>query len=79
MPRYYFQLHNDIDVPDDEGKELPDLNAACDWAACSARMVMGQTLKEEGTISLKHRIDVEDEQHAVLATVWFKDAVQVRG
>ena len=25
VPRFYFHLRNDMDVPDDEGKDLPDL------------------------------------------------------
>ena len=28
MPRYFFHLHNDIDCPDEEGLELPDLTTA---------------------------------------------------
>jgi hypothetical protein len=79
VPRYYFHLHNDLDVTDDEGKELPDLEAAREWAACNAQMVMAQTLKDEGKINFKHTIDIEDEQGAVLATVRFKDSVQVEG
>ena len=40
---------------------------------------MGETLKEKAQINLGHRIDIEDELHAVVATVWFKDAVKVDG
>ena len=67
-----------MDVPDDEGKELPDLETARQEAACQARMLMGQMLKDEARIDLSHRIDIEDEHGAVLATVWFKDVVTVR-
>ena len=28
MPRYFFDIHDDIDVTDHEGMELPDLKAA---------------------------------------------------
>ena len=49
-------------------------------AARQARMLMGgEMLKDNGQINLRHRIDVEDAQHAVVATVWFKDVVKVDG
>ena len=79
MPRFYFHLFNDMDVPDDEGKELRDLKAAREHAACEARTFMGETLKEKAHINLGHRIDIEDELHALVATVWFKDVVKVDG
>ena len=68
-----------MDVPDEEGKELPDLAAAQDCARLDARMLMGQMLKDEGHINLTHRIDIEDEQGRVLDSVWFRDVVQVDG
>ena len=74
---YYFHLHNDADVPDDEGKELPDLNAARSWAARQARDLIGQIAKDEGRVVLHHRIDIEDEDRQVLDTIWFRDAVEV--
>ena len=77
VPRYFFHLHNDLDVPDHEGKELPDLEAAREWAACQARMTIAELVRDEGRFALSHRIDIEDEQSAVLATVWFRDVVQV--
>ena len=79
MPRFYFHLINDMDVPDGEGKELPDLEGAGQEAARQARMLMGQMLKDEARIDLSHRIDIEDEHGAVLATVSFKDVVTVSG
>ena len=77
MPKFYFHLHNDIDVPDEEGLELADLEAARDYASCNARAMMGEVLKEEGRIALHHSIDIEDGQGRVLATVRFADVVQV--
>ena len=77
MPRFYFHLHNDIDVPDEEGKELPDLNGARIWAECQARMLIGQIAKEQGRVVLHHRIDIEDEYGLVGDTVWFRDVLQI--
>ena len=77
MPRFYFHLINDMNVPDDEGRELPDVEAARNWAALSVRKLAGQILKEEGRIALHHRIDIEDEWHNVVAAVQFRDVVKV--
>ena len=77
--RFYFHLLNDMDVRDEEGKDLPDLAAAQEYARHNARMLMGEMLKDEGHINLTHRIDIEDEHRRVLDTVWFRDAVQVQG
>ena len=77
VPRFYFHLHDDIDVPDDEGVELPDLEAARAHAVQCARVMFGEMAKDEGRVVLHHRIDIEDEQGAVLDTVHFRDAVTV--
>jgi uncharacterized protein DUF6894 len=77
VPRFYFHLLNDIDVPDDEGRECADLAAAEDYARCQARELAGAMIKEEGRVVLHHRIDVEDAQHRTVATVWFRDALQI--
>jgi hypothetical protein len=77
MPRFYFHLHNDGDVPDLGGKELPDLAAARAHAVIMARFEVSEAATRQGRIVLSHRIDVEDENGTVLATVHFGDAVQV--
>jgi len=77
MPRYYFHLKNDLDVRDDEGEELSSLEEARTFALAEARSLVAASVKEEGRIVLHHRIDIEDEQHRVIDTVLFGDAVQV--
>jgi len=77
VPRFYFHLHNDEDVPDDEGVELADLNAARAYAARCARAMFGEMAKEKGHVVLHHRIDIEDEHQRVLDTVYFRDAVDI--
>jgi hypothetical protein len=79
VPRFYFHLYNDMDVPDYEGEELPDLEAARESARSQARAMLGETAKENGRIVLHHRIDIEDEHNSVLAAVWFRDVVAVEG
>jgi hypothetical protein len=77
MGRYYFHLRNDLDVPDDEGKELTDLQAARALAIVMARFEVAEAAKLDGRILLSHRIDIEDEQGRVLSSVSFNEAVSV--
>jgi hypothetical protein len=79
VPRFYFHLLNDVDAPDEEGKELPNLEAARQQAIENARFTLGQTAIDEGKINFDHWIDIEDENGRVLDTVWFRDVVKIEG
>jgi hypothetical protein len=79
VPRYYLHLRNDLDVPDEEGVELPDLDSARAKAAANARFTLAQTAMDEGKINFTHRIDIEDADGRILDTVWFRDVVVVEG
>jgi hypothetical protein len=78
MPRYFFHLYNDYDVPDPEGEELPDDDAARERAIVAIRGLMGAMLEEGSPLDLQHRIEVEGEQGNYLFTVLFSDAVLIR-
>ena len=75
--RYYFHLHDDVDAPDDEGQELPSLDAAREWARGQARAVFGQLAKDEGRVVLSHFISIADGEGEVLDTIRFHEAVKV--
>ena len=77
MPRFYFHLYDNLDVLDDEGIELPDLEAARSHAVRCARVTFAETVKDEGRVVLHHRIDIADEEGAVFEAVRFGDAVRV--
>ena len=77
MPRFFFHLIDDLDVPDIEGVELADLDAARARAVRSARSLMCETMEREGRITLHHRIDIEDDRQQVLASMPFGDAVRI--
>ena len=77
VPRFYFHLYDDLDVRDEEGIELPDLETARAQAVRCARVTFAEAAKDEGRVVLRHRIDIADEQGAVLETVQFGDAVSV--
>ena len=78
MPRFYFNLRNDLVVDDEEGLELPDLAAAREYALFTARSIAAENV-HKGKLNLSHRIEIADEDNQVLATVSFADAVKVEG
>ena len=76
VPRYFFDLHNDVDVHDHEGKDLPNLDAARANALIEAREMMTESIKE-GKLNLNHRIEVRDDSSAVIYVLHFGEAVRV--
>lgn len=77
VPRFFIHLHDDYDVEDSEGVELSSAEAARARATADALEVMCEVLKTQGRVVLHHRIDIEDEQGAVLDTVMFRDVVTI--
>ena len=77
MPRYYFHLYNDVDAPDLDGVDLPDLAAARQWGLRNARFTAAETIKETGRLVPAHRIAIEDEDGKLLDTIYFRDAVSI--
>jgi DUF1009 family protein len=78
MPQFYFHLHDNMDVTDEEGKELPDLEAAHAYATNLARFEIGQAVIARGKVLLSHRIDIENEQGDVVGSLRFGDVVEIR-
>ena len=76
MPRFYFHLLNDAPAMDEEGIELADLGAARQVALEAARELIAYEVMK-GRISLKARIEVEDEGHRPVLTLPFRSAVAV--
>jgi hypothetical protein len=66
-----------MDVPDPEGEELPDLEAARARARELACFEISEMVKEQGRIVLRHRIDIEDDQRRVVDTIWFRDVIRL--
>jgi hypothetical protein len=76
MPRFYFNLRDDLVVDDEEGRELPDIAAARDCALLNARSIASENV-HKGHLDLSHRIEVVDHDGRIVATVSFADAVKV--
>ena len=76
MPRYFFNLHNRVCLPDEEGAELPDLESARANAVKTARELMGEDLRS-GELSLDHWIEVTDEAGEHALSLRFNEAVTI--
>jgi hypothetical protein len=78
MPRYLFHVCNGTGfVPDEEGVELPDDDAARNLALRSARELMGEDIGR-GVLDFASFIEIECEGRH-LCTLTFKDVVEVKG
>ena len=60
MPRFFFNLRNDIDADDPEGTELPDLAAAKRKAEAYAIDMAAASITEHHKLNLDHRIEIAD-------------------
>lgn len=79
MPRFFFHLHECGEVtPDEEGCELPDLEAAHVRAVEAARDVMAGEVRY-GALCLDCSIRIADARGEPLMRVLFRDALAVSG
>jgi hypothetical protein len=77
MPRFYFNLYNDMTSIDDEGIELPNEAVALQRAARMAREMAAESVRI-GHLVLDHRLEVVDWRSEIVGTVHFRDVVQVK-
>ncbi len=77
MPRFYLHVSDGtLFAEDDEGAEFHDIEAARRAAIVGLRDVMAAELKD-GQINMAAFVEIEDENHHLLMTVPFLDAVEV--
>lgn len=76
MPTYFFHLHDDLIALDEEGVELPNVDAARERAITNARELACSEIRD-GYLNLKHRIEVADERRKIVLTVYFRDVVDI--
>lgn len=76
MPLYFFNVYNDEITMDEEGQDLPDLEAVHKEAVKSAREMMCDNVRA-GEVTLSHRIEVVDESREIVLNVTYGEAVQV--
>jgi hypothetical protein len=79
MPRYYFNLRNDISVDDEEGVDLPDEATASERAVKYAVEMAAVGVAERRHLDVHHRIEVTNGAGELLFTVEFGDVVKIDG
>jgi hypothetical protein len=77
MPRFYFHVHDQKAVFDEEGTVLPDVAAARAEAVTGVRDLMCDQLRE-GHLNLAYWLEVEDENRCHLFTLPFRAAVEIK-
>lgn len=76
MPKFFFHLYDDAVVLDGEGRDLESAALAKESAVREARQLACAEVLE-GHLGLNHRIEVTDGNDAPVATVRFRDVVQI--
>jgi hypothetical protein len=79
MPLYFFHLRDGGDLLiDAEGIQLSGVEAARAFALTQARDIISHDI-QLGTVNLAQRIDVVDEDGALVCSLNFTDAVDIQG
>jgi hypothetical protein len=65
-------------VDDEEGVELPDLEAARSFALTGARSIASESILN-GALNLNHCIEIADGQGQIVGKVEIRDAVTIEG
>ena len=76
MPKFYFDLFNDITALDQEGIELPDEAAARKQAWTAAAQLVADQLMLGNRFNPAHRIEVRDDQRRTIYTLRFRDLIE---
>ena len=80
MPVYFLHIRRGKDVVvDEEGVELPDLQAAREEALASVRDIVAEDVRTQRPVDLRDRIEITDAQGRVLLNVAFSEAIPRNG
>jgi hypothetical protein len=78
MPLFFLHVYNRTGCSrDEEGLDLPDLDAARAEAAAGIRSILADEVAR-GTIDFNGRIDIADAAGTVIATMRYGEAVELR-
>jgi hypothetical protein len=73
VPRYYFHIHGpNGTIPDDEGSDLPEVDAARKEALLAVREMVADTIKRGANPSDGRQLWVADESGKVLFAIPFR-------
>ena len=77
MPRYFFNVYDDVIAADEEGVDLPNEQAARLKALIGARDIIAEQVRR-GYLVRSHWIDILDENRQHLLKLTFGEAVDIR-
>ena len=75
MPRFYFHFFDELHHLDRNGVELPDKESAVALARKNAVLRVAERIREDRLVEPSHRIDIEDDDGAPVATIRMEDVV----
>ena len=77
MARFYFTVHDEKgEAADDEGADLPDIDAALLHAAKGARCIMSDSVKK-GRLDLGGYIEIEDAHRVAVTRLTYREALTI--
>ncbi len=77
MPRYHFHVYDSFGlVEDEEGRELPSVDAVRREALKGVRSILSDELKQ-GRLDLRGRVEVKDGDGSIVLTLHFREAVEL--
>jgi len=79
VPKFYFDLYNDVDTVDQEGVELPDEPSARKMAWTAAAQLVADQLMSGRRLNPRHRIEVRDDEGRTVYTLHFGDLIESDG
>ena len=77
MPRFFFNLRDDMSLEDHEGKDLADAGTAREVAVAYARGIMSEDVKE-GRLALRDEIQVVDDKGEQILRLPFREAIDIQ-
>lgn len=78
MPRFYFHLHDGVEVSDEEGAYFSNVESAREEAVKSVREILAEEVMQRGQLPLSDQIEVFDESGTSVFKMTFEDAVEIR-
>lgn len=77
MPRYHFNVYNEVAALDQDGLEFENLAEAREDAILNLRSLAAEMVMQ-GCLSLKDRIEITDGSGCMLQTVTMAEAVKAK-
>ena len=76
MPRFFFDIYNDVVTTDPEGLELSNDDAAMARALIEVRELAAESVRR-GHLVGSHRVEVLDQERNCVGAVRFDEAVRI--